>query len=115
MSKKGVIFFKILIYEFSRFLEIYFNFLKEFYGFNSLKKGQKGVIISRRNYGADVARHGTRDRATRAHADACVALMWCGADVWQGHAGPRRHQGGAYMARGSSGWQVMCPQVSGPR
>ena len=41
MSLKGVIFMKILISEFSR---IYFDFLRNFYGFNSFKKGKKGEI-----------------------------------------------------------------------
>ena len=57
---------KILISEFSR---IYFDFLRNFYGFNSFKKGKKGEIY----------------RAGRAE------LAWRTADTWQGHVRPHGH------------------------
>ena len=46
-----------------------------------LKKGIKGDIFPLEPW-ADVVRRGTRGGATRAHANACVALMWRGADAW---------------------------------
>ena len=61
------------------------------------------MIISRKNCGADVAWRGTHGGATRAHSDACMVLMWRGADAWRGHASPRRRLGGTYVARGVIG------------
>ena len=97
MSKKGVIFFKILI---SEIFWIFFDFILIFIDFNSFKKGKKLVIFPQESQ-ADVAwdprgcimarkatwqRHAdpreplcgaevawTRSRATRVHADARVA------------------------------------------
>ena len=35
--------------------------------------------------------------------------------MWQGHASLNGRLGGIYVARGSLGWQIMGPWVSGPR
>ena len=56
-------FFKILIYEISRFFWILLEFILIFTDFNSFKKLQKGVIFPQEPR-ADVARRGTRGRAT---------------------------------------------------
>ena len=98
MSLKGVIFLKILIFEFFRFFWILFDFYQFILIFKNAKKG----FYLHRTRGADVA-CGTRTdatwharprgRAVQAHA----TLGWGGgdADAWQGHVSPRRRSGGA--------------------
>ena len=84
LSKKGVIFLKILISEFSRFFWNLFWFLLILI---PLKNGKKGVYLER-THRADVARRGTRvdatwharprGSATRTHESTCVARRWHG-------------------------------------
>ena len=84
MSQKGVIFLKILIYEFSGFFWIFLEFILIFTDLILSKNGKKGVIFPQEPC-VDVVRSGTRTdatwharprgRATRAHAGAWVALM----------------------------------------
>ena len=90
MSQKGVIYFKILISIFLDFSRIYFDFSRVFLILIPLKKGQKRVIFSRRNRGANVAhsRHMAGPREP----------TWM--PVW-GQRGAGR----------SSSWQVMGPRV----
>ena len=67
MSQKGVVFFKILIYEFSGFFWNLFRFfLGIFSEFISLKIAKRGCISP----------VGTTE------------LMWRTADTWRGHASP---------------------------
>ena len=85
MSQKGVIFFKILIFEFSGFFWNLFRFVIEFLGVISLFKITKRGLFAHKTRRADVARCGTRGGATRAHADACM-VRTCGARQTRGVA-----------------------------
>ena len=98
MSKKRVIFLKILIFEFSRFFP---ELILIFMNFNSIKNGKNRVIFPQEPR-ADMARHGThanatwhtrpRSSATRTHK------RWCGADVAWTSGGPTRVHEDAWVA-----------------
>ena len=87
----------------------------------SFEKWQKGVIFPQEPW-ADVTRRGTctdvtwhkrpRGRATQTHTGACVTLMWHRLMV--GPCECTQTPGWRHVARGSSGWQMMSPRVSGP-
>ena len=95
LSKKGVIFLKILIFDFSDIFWILFWFLLIF---NFIKNiTTKGVYISTRpaelmwRVGPARMRHGMQGHVAAPRGPTC----WGGTDAWQGHASPRERPGGA--------------------
>ena len=100
MSKKGVIFSKILISEFSRFL---LELILIFTNLIPLKNSKKGVYFSTgpteltwRGMGLAWMRHGTQGHVAEPR-EPTQAPAWHGggADAWQGHTSPRGRLGGA--------------------
>ena len=102
MSKKGVIFLKILISKFSRFFWILFSFLSILI---PLKKCKKGVIFPEgitgwHGEGPAWMQHGTQGHvAALGRPTRVLAWREGDADAWQGHASPRRRSGGATWQR----------------
>ena len=106
MSPKGVIFLKILIYEFFGFFGNLFLFLRILI---PLKIGKKGVYLSQEPR-ADVARRGTRANATWharprgsaawTHMSACMARRWRGC-VAGPHESTRTHERSGRRPRSS--------------